>query len=56
MAREIYITAATYVKDLTLNIVFNDGTAQEIDFRYFLQRQSSSIEGKYEGFQVRFKR
>ncbi|MDR0694344.1 MAG: DUF2442 domain-containing protein [Prevotellaceae bacterium] len=48
MAREIYITKATYVKDLTLHIVFNDGTAQEIDFRYFLQRHPHPQYNKYE--------
>jgi hypothetical protein len=37
MARKIYVAEATYVKDLILNIMFNDGTAQKIDFRYFLQ-------------------
>ncbi|MDR0692120.1 MAG: DUF2442 domain-containing protein [Prevotellaceae bacterium] len=54
MARELYIKEATYVKDLTLNIVFNDGTAQEIDFRYFLCRHPHPQYNKY-GNPERFK-
>jgi hypothetical protein len=54
MAREIYVKKATYVKDLTLNIVFNDGTAQEINFRYFLQQHPHPQYNKY-GNPERFK-
>lgn len=47
MARAIYIEKARYVSDLSVELIFNDGTVRIVDFRNYLLSHPHPQYNKY---------
>jgi len=43
----VFIEKANYVNDLTVNLLFSDGTSRDVDFARFLKKRPHPQHNKY---------